>query len=112
MRKWIVLRILDFATLLAPAFHPDLNLDKVDERLKWWNDLIEGLKRMEYDPLMKRRWELFRRVSLWLLSDDGAYRIRWLILVFGIIGSANLIKLKSYEVDDVLNFINRLERSN
>jgi hypothetical protein len=111
MRKWIVLRMLDFASLFASAFNPDLHLDKVDERLQWWSDVIEVLKRMEYDPIMKRRWELFRRVSLWILSDDGAYRIRWLILLLAIIGSANEINIKSYEIEDILRFLNRMEQS-
>jgi hypothetical protein len=111
MRKWVVLRALDLVSLLAPAFHPDLQLDKVDENLKWWNALLIGMKEMETCPVMKRRWDLFRRVSLWLLSDDGAYRIRWLVLMLAIIGSAGEIKLKSYEVDDVLRFISHPEQS-
>jgi hypothetical protein len=86
-------------------------MDKVDERLQWWSDVIEVLKRMEYDPIMRRRWELFRRVSIWLLSDDGAYRIRWLILLLAIIGSANKIDIKRYEVEDILQFLNQMEQS-
>ena len=72
LRKNILLLGLEMGKFFRP--------NRVQIRLNPFLESLEGafrwMEEWEEDPIMRRRWRLLSNIVLWLLSRDGAYRIR------------------------------------
>jgi hypothetical protein len=72
------------ASLLVLLFSRNLRPHPIfakDSRLQKLNEIFNDAIAKEKDPLMKARWNALRKTVLWLVTHDGAYRVRliWLL---------------------------------
>jgi hypothetical protein len=72
------------ASLLLIAFSRNLRPHKFfaqDPRLKKLDEIFLEAIEKEQDPFMRARWDALRKTVLWLVTRDGAYRVRlvWLL---------------------------------
>ncbi len=57
-------------------FRPNRLQIRLSPFLQSLEDTFRWMEEWEEDPIMKRRWRLLSNIVLYLLSRDGAYRIR------------------------------------
>jgi len=72
--------ILSCALLFIGRFLKPRKLPWRDERLEVLDAIFQYVINKEIDPLMKARWSALRNVTLWLVTHDGAYRLRAIVL--------------------------------
>jgi len=93
LRKWLASGILlFFARGLKP--HP---IYVKDPRLRTLEKILSQCGDPERDRLMKARWEALKRITIWLLTHDGAYRQRAIYLLSQIAKHKEQWKFKPYE---------------
>jgi hypothetical protein len=68
-----------------------------DSRLRELNRIFVMAIKRERDPLMKARWDALRKSVMWLVSHDGAYRVRLIWLLQEIAKNKKSWKVKPYE---------------
>ena len=68
-----------------------------DPRVQALKETFETMRRLEGDPRMRARWETLERVALWLVSQDGAYRIRAIRLAQEVSRRRKAWKLRPWE---------------
>lgn len=90
-------RILEVLVgLYARGLKPD-PVGLMDPRIRKLAEILEAMERLEPDPKMRARWRTLRRVLLWLITRDGAYKIRAIVLASLISQSRNSWKLRPWE---------------
>jgi hypothetical protein len=88
------------ASLLLLAFSHKLKPHDIfaqDTRLQALNRIFEEAIEKEQNPIMKARWDALRKCVLWLVSHDGAYRIRLIWLLEQIAKNKKWWKLRPWE---------------
>jgi hypothetical protein len=68
-----------------------------DSRLQKLNEIFNNVIAKEKNPLMKARWNALRRCVLWLVTHDGAYRIRLIWILNEISKNKKWWKLRPWE---------------
>jgi len=69
----------------------------LDPRIRELDRILAEMRELEPDPVMRLRWDIFRRILLWLVSRDGAYRIRALVLLQKLAEAGEVWKLHPWE---------------
>lgn len=86
---------------LAYIYSKTLRINRLaltDERLRRLDEIFEIMISLETDPLMRMRWKTVRKIIMWLVSNDGAYRSRLLVFCHLIAKTPKMWKVKRREI--------------
>jgi len=93
----VLKRLLEAVALIfAPRLRPDPIFLR-DPRVKTLAEVLEQMRKLEPDPRMRLRWWALRRLILWLVTNDGAYRIRAIRLAQEIAARREVWKIRPWE---------------
>ena len=81
---------------LLPFFRPQ-PVFLQDPRVKALKETLETMRRLEPDPRMRARWRALETFILWLITQDGAYRIRAIRLAQEVARRRKAWKLRPWE---------------
>ena len=93
----VLKRLLELTALVfASRAEPDPIFLR-DPRVAALAEVLEVMRKLEPDPRMRLRWWALRRLILWLVTNDGAYRIRAIRLAQEIAARREVWKIRPWE---------------